>query len=75
MLTIVDLHQEQELSASTMGNVAGGSVDTFLDISAPVSTMEAGTSITSVVTPVVPIARPTGKSPLVYLRYTMTNVA
>jgi hypothetical protein len=32
MLTITDLHNEQELSSFQMRNVVGGSIDTFLKL-------------------------------------------
>jgi hypothetical protein len=32
MLTIVDLHQEEELSAGGSAKVAGGAIDTFLKL-------------------------------------------
>jgi hypothetical protein len=36
MLTIVDLHQEEELSSSSMSKVAGGAdIDAYLDCAGP----------------------------------------
>jgi hypothetical protein len=32
MLTIIDLHQEQELSSAEMGNVAGGTMEQALSL-------------------------------------------